>query len=70
VAVDLVAARVTENPRVRSGQPIIRGTRITVWDILGWLGCGLSDSEILNDYPEPGPEDTHAALQYASPLEK
>ena len=38
--VDFVATRVTANSEVRSGQPIIRGTRITVWDILGWLGAG------------------------------
>jgi predicted nuclease of predicted toxin-antitoxin system len=34
MAIDLVSARVMVNPEVRSGQPIIRGTRITVWDIL------------------------------------
>jgi uncharacterized protein (DUF433 family) len=45
----LVATRVTATPQVRSGQPIIRGTRITVWDILGWLGGGLSEPAILND---------------------
>ena len=39
----------TATPQVRSGQPIIRGTRITVWDILGWLGGGLSEPAILND---------------------
>src|SRR5436305_14304111 len=44
MSVDLVATRVITNPQVRSGQPIIRGTRITVWDILGWLGGGLSES--------------------------
>jgi uncharacterized protein (DUF433 family) len=53
---------------VRSGQPIIRGTRITVWDILGWLSGGLSESEILNDYPELKSEDIKAALQFAYQL--
>jgi uncharacterized protein (DUF433 family) len=56
------------NPEVRSGQPIIRGTRITVWDILGWLSGGLSESEILNDYPELKFEDIKAALQFAYQL--
>jgi uncharacterized protein (DUF433 family) len=60
MAVDLVASRVTENPQVRSGQPIIRGRRITVWDILGWLGGGPSEPEILNDYPELRSEDIKA----------
>lgn len=65
MSVDLVAMRVTANPQVRSGQPIIRGTRITVWDILGWLGGGQSESSILEDYPELRQEDIQAALQFA-----
>jgi uncharacterized protein (DUF433 family) len=68
MSVDLVPARVTVNPAVRSGQPIIRGTRITVWDILGWLGGGLSESEILADYPELTSDDIKAALQFAYQL--
>ena len=66
--VDLVTSRVTENPQVRSGQPIIRGTRIAVWDILEWLGGGRTESEILVDYPELAAEDIKAALQFASRL--
>ena len=65
---DLVSARVTTNPAVRSGQPIIRGTRITVWDILGWLAGDISESEILADYPELAAEDIKAALQFAYQL--
>jgi len=65
---DLGAARVTVNREVRSGQPIIRGTRITVWDILGWLGGGIPETEILNDYPELKPDDIKAALQFAYQL--
>lgn len=68
MAVDLVSARVTVVPQVRSGQPIIRGTRITVWDILGWLGGGLSESEILRDFPELSSEDIKATLQFAYQL--
>lgn len=68
MAPDLVATRVTVNPQVRSGQPIIKGTRITVWDILGWLGGGVTESNILTDYPELTPEDIHAALQFAYQL--
>jgi uncharacterized protein (DUF433 family) len=59
---------VTADPQVRSGQPIIRGTRITVWDILSWLGGGLTESSILADYPELSPEDIKAALQFAARL--
>ena len=58
----------TANPQVRSGQPIIRGTRITVWDILGWLAGGLTESAILQDYPELTADDIKAALQFAYQL--
>ncbi len=68
MSVDLVSTRVTANPQVRSGQPIIRGTRITVWDILGWLGGGVPESDILSDYPELKSEDIQAALQFAYQL--
>ncbi len=50
---------------VRSGQPIIRGTRITVWDILGWLAAGATEDQILEDYPDLTHEDLLAALQFA-----
>jgi uncharacterized protein (DUF433 family) len=65
---ELASARVTINPDVRSGQPIIRGTRITVWDILGWLGGGITESQILADYPELTSDDIKAALQFAYQL--
>ncbi len=68
MSADLVSVRVTANPQVRSGQPIIRGTRITVWDILGWLGGGITESEVLSDYPELTSEDIQAALQFAYQL--
>jgi uncharacterized protein (DUF433 family) len=68
MSVDLVSTRVTANPQVRSGQPILRGTRITVWDILGWLGGGVTESDILTDYPELRSEDIQAALQFAYQL--
>jgi uncharacterized protein (DUF433 family) len=65
---DLVSTRVVVNPQVRSGQPMIRSTRITVWDILGWLGGGLTETKILADYPELTSEDIQAALQFAYQL--
>ncbi len=68
MSADLASTRVPENPQVRSGQPIIRGTRITVWDILGWLGGGVPESGILNDFPELTAEDIQAALQFAYQL--
>jgi uncharacterized protein (DUF433 family) len=58
--------RVTINPDVRSGQPIIRNTRTTVADILSLLASGSSESEILKDFPWLTPEDIKAALEYAA----
>lgn len=67
VAADLTS-RVVVRPGVRSGQPIIRGTRITVWDILGWLAAGANEGQILEDYPDLTHEDLLAALQFAYEL--
>jgi uncharacterized protein (DUF433 family) len=49
--------RITIEPGKRSGQPCIRGLRITVWDVLGWLAAGMSEEQILGDYPELEKED-------------
>ncbi len=68
MAGNLALDRVTVNPQVRSGQAIIRGTRITVWDIIEWLGGGISEVEILRDYPELTSLDIQAALQFAYQL--
>ena len=43
--------QITLEPGKRSGQPCIRGLRITVWDVLAWLAAGKSQKEILSDYP-------------------
>jgi uncharacterized protein (DUF433 family) len=58
--------RITIEPGKRSGQPCIRGLRITVWDVLGWLGSGMSEDQILADYPELEPADFLAVFDYAS----
>lgn len=53
-------------PGVRSGQPVIRGTRTTVADILSLLASGASESEILQDFPWLKPDDIRASLEYAA----
>ena len=58
-------SRITMEPGKRSGQPCIRGLRITVWDVLGWLGSGASQEQILEDYPELEPEDFLAVFDFA-----
>jgi uncharacterized protein (DUF433 family) len=58
--------RITVEPGKRSGQPCIRGLRITVWDVLGWLAAGMNEGQILSDYPELEPADFRAVFDYAS----
>ena len=58
--------RITIEPGKRGGKPCIRGIRITVYDILGWLGAGMTVPEILEDYPDLQEEDIQAALAFAA----
>jgi uncharacterized protein (DUF433 family) len=62
--------RITLEPGKRSGQPCIRGLRITVWDVLSWLAAGMSEKEILEDYPELEPPDFLAVYDYAARVGK
>jgi uncharacterized protein (DUF433 family) len=50
----------------RSGQPCIRGLRITVWDVLGWLAAGKTEDQIIEDYPELKKDDFPAVYEYAA----
>ena len=54
----------------RGGKPAIRGLRITVQDVLGWLAAGMTTEEIIQDYPELSREDILACLAYAANREK
>jgi len=54
----------------RSGKPCIRGLRITVYDVLDMLACGMSFDEILEDFPTLTKEDIYAVLRYAAKREK
>lgn len=58
--------RITVNPLIRSGKPTIRGMRLTVSDVLGWLASGMTHEEILLDYPELTEDDIYACLAYAA----
>lgn len=60
---------ITINPQVRFGVPCIRGMRITVSDILGWLASGMTESDIINDYPDITNEDIKASLAFAADRE-
>ena len=54
----------------RSGQPCIRGMRITVYDVLSYLAAGMSHREIIADFPELTEEDILACLSYAAAREQ
>jgi uncharacterized protein (DUF433 family) len=59
-------SRITAEPGQRSGQPCIRGLRITVWDVLDMLASGMTEDEILADYPYLEKADFAAVYAYAS----
>lgn len=61
---------VTIEPGKRSGKPCIRGLRITVSDILEYLASGMSETEILEDFPELTGEDIRACLAFAADRER
>lgn len=61
---------ITVTPGVRSGKPCIAGTRITVYDILEYLAGGMSEEEILNDFPRLRQEHIRATLVFAAARER
>jgi uncharacterized protein (DUF433 family) len=61
-----VAANISINPDIRFGKSCITGTRIAVADILQWLASGMSQEEILSDYPSLKTEHILAALSFAA----
>ncbi|MEM6299451.1 MAG: DUF433 domain-containing protein [Bacteroidota bacterium] len=61
---------IQRNPNKRFGKPCIRQTRITVFDVLGWLAAGMSFEEIIEDFPELTVQDIRACLAYAADRER
>jgi uncharacterized protein (DUF433 family) len=61
-----VSTRITIEPGKRGGRPCIRGLRITVWDVLGWLGAGMTEEEILDEHPDLEKADFRAVYQFAA----
>ena len=62
--------RITIEPGKRSGKPCIRGMRITVYDVLEYLASGMSEEEILNEFPELEKDDIRACLAFAADRER
>ena len=58
------------NPEKRFGKPCVRETRITVYDVLGWLSAGMTYDEILADFPELTQQDILACLAFAAQRER
>lgn len=65
---EYITERITIDPDICNGKPTIRGKRITVQTILGFLSAGDSKEEILEEYPSLEPEDIDACLRFASKL--
>lgn len=61
--------RITLDPAVRRGKPVIRGTRITVSDVLEYLAGGMSPEEVLADFPDLTADGIRAVLAFAAQRE-
>ncbi|WP_223648428.1 DUF433 domain-containing protein [Hymenobacter psoromatis] len=61
---------ISTQPGIRFGKPCITGTRIAVQDILGWLASGMTNEEIIEDFPELTVVHIRAALAFAANLEE
>lgn len=62
--------RIRIDPAVRFGKPCVRGTRITVGDVLGQLAGGASEDQLLKEFPQLTREDIRACLAYAAERER
>ncbi len=62
--------RITINPDIRNGKPCIKGTRITVYDILEYFAGGMSEEEILSDFPVLSHEDIQSVFAFAAARER
>jgi len=63
-------ARITIEADKRGGKPCIRGLRITVYDVLDYLASGMSEDEILADFPDLERDDIRACLAFAADRER
>jgi uncharacterized protein (DUF433 family) len=61
---------ITIEPGKLGGKPCIRGMRITVYDVLDYLASGMTESEILRDFPDLAQDDIRACLAFAADRER
>ena len=62
--------RISVDPAIRFGKPCVRGTRITVGDVLGYLAGGMSEDQVIGDFPQLTKDDIRACLAYAAERER
>lgn len=62
--------RIALDPNIRFGKPCVRGTRISVGDVLGYLAGGMSEAEIRRDFPQLSCDNIRACLAYAAERER
>jgi uncharacterized protein (DUF433 family) len=62
--------RIVIDPEIRFGKPCVRGTRITVGDVLSYLASGMSEDNILADFPQLTRDDIRACLAFAAERER
>jgi uncharacterized protein (DUF433 family) len=62
--------RIVIDPEIRFGKPSVRGTRITVGDVLSYLASGMSEQRILADFPQLTSDDIRACLAFAAERER
>jgi uncharacterized protein (DUF433 family) len=66
----MTTERIVIDPAVRFGKPTVRGTRLTVGDVLGYLAGGMSEADLLQAFPQLDHEDVLACLGYAAERER
>jgi uncharacterized protein (DUF433 family) len=62
--------RIVIDPEIRFGKPSVKGTRITVGDVLSYLASGISEQQILADFPQLTQDDIRACLAFAAERER
>ena len=62
--------RIVVDPQIRFGKPAVRGTRITVGDVLGYLAGGMTEAQLLSEFPQLSHEDVLACLSFAADRER
>lgn len=58
------------NPQIRFGKPCVKGTRISVYDVLSWLASGMSIDDIISDFPQLTKEQILACLSFSADKER